>query len=488
MRRIELGHETDLDGFRAAARGLAADGVEPAAVRFAVGAGQDELFAALVRPPGPSAAGSAPPAGALRVPRAFLDLAERVACHRDPGRYDLLYRLLFRLRTLPKLLEVASDPDVALAARLAKAVDRDVHKMRAFVRFREVATADGPHFAAWFEPEHFIEERNAGFFQRRFAPMRWSILTPRRSIHWDTERLTFGPGARKSDVPAEDAEEALWLTYFASIFNPARLKVKAMSAEMPKRYWRNLPEAALIPDLIADAVDRERAMIAAAPTEPPVRHLRSQARAGTPEAACAGGGATMAEDLASVAAELPACRRCPLWRDATQAVPGRGPAAARLMFVGEQPGDREDLTGEPFVGPAGQVLDAALAEAGIDRSSVYVTNAVKHFKFEPRGKRRLHKNPTAGEIEACRWWLDKEIGIVGPKLLVGLGGSAVQAILQRPVKITQIRGRLVETAAGVPLLPTVHPSYILRIPDHMAQEAERRRFTEDLMRAAELAA
>ena len=181
-----------------------------------------------------------------------------------------------------------------------------------------------------------------------------------------------------------------------------------------------------------------------------------------------------------------ACRRCPLWRDATQGVCGEGPKKAKLMIVGEQPGDQEDLAGRPFVGPAGRVLEVAFDEAGIDRGDVFVTNAVKHFKHEPRGKRRLHKTPNASEVSACRWWLDAERRLVKPKVIMTLGGTAALGVLSRKVTVTKERGRGIDLPDGAKALVTVHPSYLLRIPDAAAKAAERDRFVADLERAKTL--
>jgi DNA polymerase len=174
------------------------------------------------------------------------------------------------------------------------------------------------------------------------------------------------------------------------------------------------------------------------------------------------------------------CRRCPLYRLATQTVFGEGPSRAPVMLVGEQPGDQEDLQGRPFVGPAGKILDRALADAGIDRRRVYVTNAVKHFKFEPRGRKRLHKKPNAGEIEACRWWLDQELDLVRPDLTVALGATAARALAGRPIAIGASRGRLVDLRDGLPGLVTIHPSFLLRMPDPELKAQEYRRFVLDL--------
>jgi uracil-DNA glycosylase len=175
-----------------------------------------------------------------------------------------------------------------------------------------------------------------------------------------------------------------------------------------------------------------------------------------------------------------ACRRCPLWRLATQGVPGEGPAPAALMLVGEQPGDQEDLAGKPFVGPAGAILDRALYEAGIDRETVYVTNAVKHFKFEPRGKRRLHAKPNTSEIQACNWWLQQEVQHVKPRLIVALGATAARAVLGRTVTISSTRGTATPIAEDRDAWVTVHPSYLLRIPDDVQQRAEYKRFVQEL--------
>jgi uracil-DNA glycosylase len=174
------------------------------------------------------------------------------------------------------------------------------------------------------------------------------------------------------------------------------------------------------------------------------------------------------------------CTRCPLYKHATQVVPGEGPARARIMLVGEQPGDKEDLAGKPFVGPAGRVLDKAIAEAGIDRAQVFVTNAVKHFKFAPRGKRRLHKKPNAHEIERCNWWIDLERAIVKPKVVVALGASAVRSLLGRPMTIGKIRGRVLEMPDGARMVATIHPSYLLRIQDERDKQAQYRAFIRDL--------
>jgi DNA polymerase len=181
-----------------------------------------------------------------------------------------------------------------------------------------------------------------------------------------------------------------------------------------------------------------------------------------------------------------ACTRCSLYRNATQVVPGEGPAHARVMLVGEQPGDQEDRQGRPFVGPAGRILDRAIVDAGIDRKQVFVTNAVKHFKFEPRGKRRLHKRPNASEIEACRWWLARERAIVKPRVIVALGATAARAVLGRTVTIAKMRGEVLRDDAGASIIVTIHPSYLLRLQDDESKEREYKQFVADLRRGERL--
>jgi len=192
-------------------------------------------------------------------------------------------------------------------------------------------------------------------------------------------------------------------------------------------------------------------------------------------------------DLPALAPLVQGCRRCDLWKHATQGVTGEGPGDARLMLVGEQPGDKEDLAGRAFIGPAGEMLDRALREAGTDRAKLYVTNAVKHFKHEPRGKRRLHKTPDRGEVVACRWWLDSERRLVRPRVILALGATAAFAVIGKPVPIMKTRGRAIPLDDQSQAMVTVHPSYLLRIPDAKAKAEGFEAFVEDLRAAARLA-
>ncbi|HYC98546.1 UdgX family uracil-DNA binding protein [Brevundimonas sp.] len=471
-----LDAEIDFAGWRRAARAFRRAGVAPEQAAFRVGAAGEGLFDE--RPPP-----SAPDAVRFSVPKAFVDLAEEVILHRSEDRFDLLYRLLWRLGAEPDLMKIVTDIDVAEALERARNVSRASHKMKAFVRFRQVEDGTGERWVAWFEPAHRVLEKTAPFFIRRFAAMRWAILTPDGSATWDGAELAFGPPASREMAPSEDPVEEFWKTYYASTFNPARLKTKSMQGEMPRRYWKNLPEAALIPELVARSTVRTEAMVAAPAPEPNARLAKTLSRINRDHSF---GDGFVPSTLDELGQAVQACRRCPLWRDATQGVCGEGPKKAKLMIVGEQPGDQEDLAGHPFVGPAGRVLDAALDEAGVDRDDVFVTNAVKHFKHEPRGKRRIHKTPAVSEVSACRWWLDAERRLVKPNVIVTLGGTAALGVLGRKVAVTRERGRGIDLPDGARAVLTVHPSYLLRIPEAAAKAAERDRFVADLKRAKAL--
>ncbi len=455
MRAVTLAHEEDFDGWRDAARSLALARVSPKEVTWSVGAPND-LFGdkAVLDSGGP----------AFSVPRPFVELARSVICHSDPERFSLLYILLLRLRAQPKALQDRADPLVRRLDGMAKEVRRDMHKMRAFVRFREIEAEGVTRYVAWFEPEHHIVRSNAGFFVRRFNSMNWSILTPELSTHWDGQTLSFTPGATRADAPDGDPIEETWKTYYASIFNPARVKVKAMTKEMPKKYWKNMPETALVGQLIAGAQAREARMVETARTK-------------------IGGNVRAAWE--AVRQEAMGCTRCELYKCGTQTVFGEGPLDARIMFVGEQPGDQEDLAGRPFVGPAGQLFDRALADAGVDRAATYVTNAVKHFKFERRGKRRIHQKPDGGEISACRWWIEQERSLIRPPLTVALGATAARSLFGKAVTIGAMRGRAHQAPDGGETWVTVHPSFLLRVRDD--KEEEYARFVEDLHRIGERA-
>ena len=467
-RTVILEPGADLSGFRAAARRLIAARVAPDEVIWQAD-GAPSLFERE-----PTAANTPP----LVLPRPVTEWIPLILAHRDPERHALLYGLIWRVTHGERdLLDRLTDPLVHRLHRMHKSVRRDLHKMHAFLRFRRVETGGRDRFLAWFEPEHHILEAAAPFFVERFRALDWSILTPSGSAHWCDPNLRFGPPGRREDVPISDEFEAGWRGYYESTFNPARLNLAAMRSEMPKKYWHNMPESAAIPELVRRAASRTAAMIEEGPEIPAKR---------SPAKAVA---AMADQDPASLDALNAIIRRSePLVPGASQAVLGEGPLGARLAFVGEQPGDQEDLQGKPFVGPAGQLLSRAMEEAGIARAEAYLTNAVKHFKFTMRGKSRIHEKPTTGEISHYRWWLERELEFVAPRLVVALGASAALALTGKQVSITRARGPA--DFGGKPFAGfiTVHPSNLLRLPDAEAKARAYRAFVEDLTRAAELAA
>jgi uracil-DNA glycosylase len=466
MHPITLSSETDFAGWRQAARTLILNEVRPSEVRWKVRSNNEP---GLFEPDETSPALEAPE-GTFNVPAKFVELAKSAILHRDPERFAILYRLLWRLKANHDLLTIATDPDVSLSTAMAHAVQRDAQRMQDVVRFREVGREQKAHYVAWFEPEHHIVAATAPFFAGRFADMPWSILTPDVCAHWDGHAVTFTPGL--TETPSADRLEETWRRYAADIFNLTRLKIMTMAARTPEKSWskswskswRNLPEASTIKPPTADAM-----------TE-----LQSQ-----PEPSMKRNSAASTENIAALREEAATCRACPLWKEATQTVFGEGPQHAKVMLVGEQPGDKEDLAGRPFVGPAGQMLDRALEEAGIDRKKTYVTNAVKHFKFLARGKIRLHQKPNTPEIKACRQWYERELASIKPGLVVAMGATAAQCVFGKITPINKNRGRLIDLDQGVKALVTVHPSYLLRLPDEDAKAAEYARFVDDLKIAAD---
>ena len=477
-REVALRFGADRAGFRAAVRALAWAQVPPerlvwrmaAAGEPAGSAASADLFGAAAPTPAPA---DAPP---LTLPRAVATLADLVLCHRDPTRFSLLYTLIWRvLHGERQLADNPADPLVHRLGRMAKAVRRDIHKMHAFVRFKALGRENGrERFVAWFEPEHFILEAAAPFFRARFPAMDWAILTPHGTVGWNGESLAFGPPASRPPLPEGDGFEEGWLAYYASAFNPARINPAMMKTEMPKKYWPNLPEARLIPALLEGAPARVAEMLAREAAAPRKRDPEKAVAAMAQQAP------DSLEELNALIAAAP-----PFVSGGTRAVLGEGPLHPALALVGEQPGDQEDEDGRPFVGPAGQLLMKAMAEAGLVRDAVYLTNAVKHFKFVPRGKRRLHQKPTGGEVKHYRWWLEKELDFVRPRLVVALGGTAALALTGEALAVTRERGpRRLGTREGY---VTFHPSYLLRLPDEAARRDAYTSLVADLAAARVLA-
>ncbi len=409
---------------------------------------------------------------ALRVPPDFLEVARQVACHTSANRWDLLYRTLWRLTHGEKhLLEITTDDDVYALTQMRKAVSRDVHKLKAFVRFRKVVDDQGSeNFIAWHRPDHRIVRLAAPFFSRRFKAMNWAILTPHESVTWDQSRLHFGPGVPVTEAPDSDVLEDLWRTYYASIFNPARIKIAMMKREMPVRHWATLPETKIIDELLREAPARVQKMI--------------DSTTGFAETATAFMPAE--RDITSLRLAAICCKACDLHSIATQTVFGEGAVSSRIVMVGEQPGDQEDVAGKPFVGPAGELLNEALRQAGIDRSEVYITNVVKHFNFVERGKQRLHKKPSSRHIYACRPWLEAELNAIRPQVLVCLGATPAQALFGRDFRITQSRGVVRASEWCRRTVATWHPAAILRMPDRDRREQMQQQLVSDLQTTCQL--
>jgi len=448
------------EDWRSNARALLASGTIPDEVYWNDGATpQEGLFAA------GSSAAQGPEAH--KVPRALLSLAREVACNRGPGRWSLLYRLLWRVtHENHDLLKVGVDDDVRRAERWADEVRCEIHRMHAFVRFRKVMVDEQEHYVAWFQPDHHILREAVPFFADRFRSMKWSILTPEESAHWDGNELSFTAGVPRSRAPQEDELESLWRTYYGATFNPARVNLQLMRQHAPQRYWPQMPEMDTLAQELAAAPERVGRMIT---------QQAKGAVAYLPET----------RDLPVMADAVKLCRGCDLYLHATQAVFGEGPAAARVVLIGEQPGDQEDHAGKPFVGPAGEVLNRAIAEAGLDRHEIYVTNAVKHFAFEERGKRRIHRTPRLSEVTACRAWVEAELDAIRPEIVVCLGATAAKALLGTQFRITTQRGQFLPTRWSRRTIATYHPSAVLRAETPEHKDEVYAALVNDLKRVAE---
>ena len=439
MPRIVLARETDWDGWRTATRAHVLAGTPPETLDWSIGAPAEPLPEAAFPQGG----------GSFGVPRALVGLAAQAIQARDPDRFDLLYRLVWRAQAGEPVLEQRDDRELTRARRLALAVRAEAHRMRTHLRFLALPDTDPTQHLGWYAPAHYVLEANAQLLTRRFASLHLTILTPDGTAQWDGTELRFGPGLDPILVPDDDALVAQWRDYGPDILAAARTGTSIPPAEA-------LDEDPRPPDRPAIG--------------PVVMHVHRDPA------------------LAAAVEDASACRRCPLGDPATQTVFGEGPAGAALLFIGEQPGDQEDIIGRPFVGPAGQVLDRALEEAGIDRRTIYITNAVKHFKFTPRGTRRIHQTPEAPEIQVCRFWLDVERVQQRPRLTVLMGATAARAMLGRPVTIGRERGQAFRLPDGAAGFITVHPSFLLRLPDEAARAREYERFVTDLREAARLAA
>ncbi|HBZ07656.1 MAG TPA: uracil-DNA glycosylase [Massilia sp.] len=454
--------------WRDAARDLLIHSVAPELVTWSQPGAPDllaaDLFSGAPAPAEPThnaSIGLNEPKPPPHLPRSLMDMLQTAACCRMPDRWAFLYRVIWRWTQGEHDVQSAADADGARLHSMVKAVRREEHDMHAYIRFRERPEAAGPpRFVAWFEPRHDVLPQVAEHFVNRMGNVSWMIATPDASVLWDGHTLHNAGPLMSSAAELDDAGEALWLTYYRSIFNPARLNTQVMQSHIPSRFWKNLPEGAIVPEMVTNAALGAR-------------------RTGQAQAVGRKSGATIpiapadAQPERQQPSKLDECRRCDLWQYATQAVGGEGSKKAPIMLVGEQPGDQEDLAGHPFVGPAGKLLDKVFDAAGVERREIYLTNAVKHFKWEPRGKRRLHKTPAQREVEACHYWLDKELAAIKPKVIVALGATALKSVLgSGSVTLKDKLGKPI-MHEGRWVVMVYHPSYILRVPD---EEAKREAF------------
>ena len=409
------------------------------------------------------------PSKKINIPREFLQLAQGVGCHRQLKKWDMLYQALWRITHGEKhLLEISSDPLVHALNTLYKAVRRDAHKMKAFVRFRCVKRDEEEFYIAWYKPDHDIARYVAPFFKRRFSVMKWTIMTPDETVSWDGEDLEFSLGIPHADN-IEDNIENLWLTYYGAIFNPARIKIKAMKNEMPIRFWHGLPEAAIIPRILQEAPARVAKM------------MKEQ------EGSNISAANFLPEDksLVSLRDAAKICEGCQLYRCARQTVFGKGSAKAKLIIVGEQPGLEEDIKGEPFVGPAGKVLRDVLGQLSIFEDDIYITNSVKHFKNEMVRGRQMHRSPSPLEVAACKPWLLAEIDVIKPELVVCLGVTAAKALINPGFTMKRDHGQW-QDKNGYQISATYHPSAILRAPTPEMKKDLMANFVNDLEYVAKL--
>ncbi|MCE3607226.1 UdgX family uracil-DNA binding protein [Massilia sp. P8910] len=460
--------------WRHAARDLLAHKVPPHAVQWISHKDDGDLFSQGAQAQASSAV-QPDSKSTMRISRQLMDMLQSAACCRVPNRWAFLYLVLWRWQQGEKEVLSAADEDGARLHTMVKAVHREEHDMHAYIRFRERREDAGPpRFVAWFEPAHDVLPQVARHFASRMGKVTWMIATPEASVLWDGATLHSTGPLMRGPEDIDDAGEALWLTYYRSIFNPARLNADLMRGHIPRRFWKNLPEGALVPGMVSQAAAGAR-------------------RVGQTYSVGQRGGtvipisADKAQPQRAAPSTLDQCRRCELWQNATQAVGGVGPLDARIMLVGEQPGDQEDLAGLPFVGPAGQLLDRAMDKAELDRRTIYLTNAVKHFKWEPRGKRRMHKTPAQREIDACSYWLGSELEQVRPEVVVALGSTALKAVTGNPhATLKEVLGKPF-MHEGRWVVVVYHPSYILRVPGEDMKAQAFAVMVDGFRRARELA-
>ncbi|NYH27025.1 UdgX family uracil-DNA binding protein [Paraburkholderia bryophila] len=501
MKRIPI--EPSFAAWRRAARALLRQEIEPAQVEWVElasdalegarsDAGQDtsspavtstsgttdttDISATAVTGSSPTPNNTAPPA----IPRELLARLKAAACYRAPDRWALLYRVLWRWTHGERQVIALDDPDGAQLAQRIQSVDHESEDLVTLTLFRRRDPSMGlPEFVGWYEPHHDLLERAAAYFGKRMGDSTWMLATPQGAAFWNGMLLRIGrpateesaqtahalpAGAMAGEAITSEPTEALWLAYYASAFN-------AEPAPVPLRYWRTPAAGPPLPARLARERSRLGAQSAAVtvPERAPIEY------------------SAVTPPLREPTGPLATCRRCALWRNAKQAVAGAGPARATLMVVGEQPGEYENQHGEPFGGPAGQLLDTVLARAGLERSALYLTYAIKHYKWETLDQQRIHRTPAPREVEACQYWLEQELTHIAPRVVVTLGATALKALTGAHVNLSEYLGQTI-ARDGRLIVPTWHPSYALRTADAHLREDIVATIVSAFRRAAELAA
>ncbi|TKC78965.1 DUF4130 domain-containing protein [Trinickia terrae] len=448
--------------------------------------------------PNTATATAAPAASvALTIPRSLLTRLEAAACYRAPDRWAFLYRILWRWAQGQRSVISEQDADGARLAMRIREVDKELQQMQALLRFRRRAPPLGPpEFVGWFEPRHDVLERAAPHFAKRMGRSSWVIATPCGAAFWDgallrVDRTTEPEEALTSlsstgEAATGDAAEALWLAYYESTFNPDYPYEAALPSHLPVRYWKPPANGRHSPAFAVRPLASSRQAAQAAPASSTVSVPAPEPK---PPAASPGSRAPPAS--------LAACKLCGIWRSKWKPVAGAGPVPAAIMLVGEQPGEQDEIAGEPLRGAAGELLDEVLRRAELERSGLYLTNALKHGKWDvldsPRQTAhgqstiRVHKTPPPSEVEACGYWLDDELKRVQPRAIVALGTTALRALTRQPLSLSEYLGQTV-SHDGWLIVPTYHPAYALRTSDAKLREEIVATLVAALVRARQLAA
>ncbi|WP_425274021.1 UdgX family uracil-DNA binding protein [Paraburkholderia lacunae] len=455
----------------------------------AIGTGADSGTIDTSNMSGPSSTAAAVPA----IPRELLAWLKTAGCFRAPDRWALLYRVLWRWTRGERNVLDLNDADGALLNQRIRDVEHETDDLLTLTLFRRRDPSMGPpEFVGWYEPHHDVLERAAARFAPRMGASTWTLITPHGAAFWNGMLLRIGQplpdeaeyaaqvsvsdqvpdqvsaqasaaSAMTGEAITSEPTEALWLAYYASAFNAA-------PSPVPLRYWRTPPAGPPLPAHLARARSRLGAQSApiTVPDTPPVEY------------------SALTPPLLEPRGPLATCRRCALWRNATHAVAGAGAADAAIMVVGEQPGEHEDRQGEPFTGPAGQLLDTVLARAGVERAALYLTYAVKHYKWELIDQQRVHRTPARREVEACQYWLERELTRIAPRVVVTLGATALKALTGAHTNLSEYLGQTI-FHGGRLVVPTYHPAYALRTADARLRADIEATIVTAFSRAAQLA-